>query len=1373
MPASPADSPYTRSGSSTRASRNGLRGASNGAEEVEKELGGPLLYSENGPVQHNVTVHLILWGKNFNGGSGENEKQGAEVKTMLEELFSGLSKSAYQGILTQYFDPTSRVPPEIAFPTPYVDESEPAPTSVEGVKIEQEVAKAIEANKANGWVIEPDAQFVVAVAPGSTYAGSFGAAEGFCAYHSETAGGAFYDFDPYQGDPAFGGRCTSEDVQGNPVHDTSRAASHEYSEAATDPRPLCFTGWRTAGCGAEIGDLCNFNGDRQLPGTLAWVQPEYDDHLGGCAYFNDPTPPHILGLTEPASQVGQHEATLHATVNPESEKEPRYYFQYGTTTSYGRSVREANGAASPVPIESNRKNQLVLQRVSGLQEETLYHYRVVAEDSSGITYGEDHTFAPSQWSTGQLPLASGSGIASFGTTPLASCRLGSCGGVSCASAESCVAVGSREDLNTFTEPGFAERWNGHQWSFESLPSPTLPYVGMTGISCASTSACMAVGEGPTNPGAPQELKSVADSWEMGKGWSITTPVPLPNGAKEGGLLAVSCSSSTECVAVGTIFNGEGHLQPYATLWKSGSWTVKSVPSPPEAVNTVLQGVSCPSARSCMAVGFSDSYSQGRKAVSESWNGSEWSLGSAKIPPGTSGFPNGPNLFGVSCTQPVRCTAVGWYETASQRASLIERWNGKEWSILAPANPALNQELTGVSCVSAETCTAVGAYLDNRGVWVAMAQTWNGVAWSAQASNVDETQASELHAVSCAQPTCAAVGTLGSSSYFRSRTNPTEALAEIRSTKPRVNSVEPGSGRAGGGTAVTIHGANFVSPATVTIGNAATAVEVVSETEIKAKTAATAAGAYEVVVTDANGTSTGGPLYTYTPPTVTSIEPATGRESGGTAVTIKGSNFAAPATVKIGNAATAVEVVSETEIRAKTAATAAGVYEVVVSDANGTSSGGPTYTYRANAATYLSSFPSAGDRCCQLGTQGVAVDASGNVWVSDTVNNRVNEFSSEGAFKLAFGWGVSDGEPKLETCTTSCRAGLTGSEPGEFGAPGAYGLSIEGIAVSGADIWVVDGGNERIEEFTTGGEYTGRQIRTFLGPEAVATDPSGNNIWVSSYGHNALQEFSFSPAGTVEEKHVIEPGGNMGGLAVDAQGNVWAAVSSVGVAGFDRVDEYSPEATFKQSFGWHVNTNGAEQLETCTSECQPGTAGSGNGQFNGPHGVAVDGHGDVFVADGGNNRVQEFFATGKYITQFGSSGSGAGKFSDPLGIAVAGGQAYVIDAGNNRVEKWEVWENLPPAAVTGAASSITTTTATLNATVNPNGSNVTACTFEYGTSISYGNSAPCASQPGSGENPVAVSASVTGLTSATTYHFRVSATNAGGTSNGSDQTFNTP
>jgi hypothetical protein len=96
---------------------------------------------------------------------------------------------------------------------------------------------------------------------------------------------------------------------------------------------------------------------------------------------------------------------------------------------------------------------------------------------------------------------------------------------------------------------------------------------------------------------------------------------------------------------------------------------------------------------------------------------------------------------------------------------------------------------------------------------------------------------------------------------------------------------------------------------------------------------------------------------------------------------------------------------------------------------------------------------------------------------------------------------------------------------------------------------------------------------------------------------------------------------------------------------------------------------------------------------------------------------------------------------------------------------------PPTVITAAASAITQTWATLNATVNPNEGNVGACKFEWGTTTAYGSPAvACSSLPGSGTSPVAVSAEITSLTNKTTYHFRISATNAGGTRQGPDQTF---
>src|SRR5437016_8073007 len=98
----------------------------------------------------------------------------------------------------------------------------------------------------------------------------------------------------------------------------------------------------------------------------------------------------------------------------------------------------------------------------------------------------------------------------------------------------------------------------------------------------------------------------------------------------------------------------------------------------------------------------------------------------------------------------------------------------------------------------------------------------------------------------------------------------------------------------------------------------------------------------------------------------------------------------------------------------------------------------------------------------------------------------------------------------------------------------------------------------------------------------------------------------------------------------------------------------------------------------------------------------------------------------------------------------------------------------PASVnTAAASSLTQTSATLNGTVNPNGGALSDCHFEYGSTSAYGTSVPCASLPGSGTAAVAVSAEVEGLAPNSTYHFRIVASNAGGTGLSADRTLTTP
>ncbi|MDA8242415.1 MAG: hypothetical protein M0Z67_18850 [Nitrospiraceae bacterium] len=98
-------------------------------------------------------------------------------------------------------------------------------------------------------------------------------------------------------------------------------------------------------------------------------------------------------------------------------------------------------------------------------------------------------------------------------------------------------------------------------------------------------------------------------------------------------------------------------------------------------------------------------------------------------------------------------------------------------------------------------------------------------------------------------------------------------------------------------------------------------------------------------------------------------------------------------------------------------------------------------------------------------------------------------------------------------------------------------------------------------------------------------------------------------------------------------------------------------------------------------------------------------------------------------------------------------------------------NAPPLAVTDPATNKNGNSATLNATVNPNGLETSAY-FEWGLTASYGNTTPTQTLPAGIDN-VSVSANITGLSINTTYHYRIVAVNVDGTTNGQDMTFTTP
>jgi hypothetical protein len=291
-----------------------------------------------------------------------------------------------------------------------------------------------------------------------------------------------------------------------------------------------------------------------------------------------------------------------------------------------------------------------------------------------------------------------------------------------------------------------------QWSPVALPELArgIP-SSLSSVSCSSPRACLAVG-GQT-----------AERWNGGR-WRLL-PAPTRNGAA---LTAVSCTSPRACSAVGAI--QRGHSMPLVKRWDGSSWHVQPSPDPARASlpglghDSVLNGIVCTSARSCLAVGqygYASDHELGW-GFAERWNGVHWFFSRVPRPPNA--------LFsaldGISCRSARTCTAVGEYAIAdaggrSNMVALIERYDGARWSLQrSPAPVGAGSSLGAVSCTSSSACTAVGAVSSTTpGDEQPLVETWDGVAWAQRPLAVPAPAVgSRLLSVSCpAVRGCRAIG----------------------------------------------------------------------------------------------------------------------------------------------------------------------------------------------------------------------------------------------------------------------------------------------------------------------------------------------------------------------------------------------------------------------------------------------------------------------------------------------------------------------------------------------------------------------------------------------------------------------------------------
>jgi hypothetical protein len=289
-------------------------------------------------------------------------------------------------------------------------------------------------------------------------------------------------------------------------------------------------------------------------------------------------------------------------------------------------------------------------------------------------------------------------------------------GVACASASQCWSVGNVEFYQggIVHYPGtyygsFFEQWNGSSWNLATSSTiiDTI-YHKLNGVTCASASDCWAVGSDATP----------IERWNGGSWAIVNAPTRYP-------LNGVTCVSASECWAVGhySYYLGNDRFleQTLIERWNGSEWAIVSSPNTSSTKSNSLNSVACGSGSECWAVGYYIDDSDHLQRLIERWNGNSWVIVSSA----NNGMQES-QLNGVTCPLATDCRAVGYYVNGDGIAqTLVEQWDGSSWEVVPSANTdgTHHNRLNSVTCLSASDCWAVGIYTDSTGVAQTLIEHW--------------------------------------------------------------------------------------------------------------------------------------------------------------------------------------------------------------------------------------------------------------------------------------------------------------------------------------------------------------------------------------------------------------------------------------------------------------------------------------------------------------------------------------------------------------------------------------------------------------------------------------------------------------------------
>jgi tripartite motif-containing protein 71 len=297
-------------------------------------------------------------------------------------------------------------------------------------------------------------------------------------------------------------------------------------------------------------------------------------------------------------------------------------------------------------------------------------------------------------------------------------------------------------------------------------------------------------------------------------------------------------------------------------------------------------------------------------------------------------------------------------------------------------------------------------------------------------------------------------------------------------------------------------------------------------------------------------------------------------------------------------------------------------------------------------------------------EGIAVDSVGDVYVADTGNNRVQAFPSDGSTMIT-AWTVSnptgiavDGSDVIYVAGNNMisRFDTSGDPLTNWTVSGAMGVAIDGsenvwVTTAGGTIKEYDNlGTTLLGTFGSGVLSSGVPGSTCACPQSITVTPSGK-VFVADTGNGDIQRFS--SGGAAEMQFGRYPGAGVPdvptGIAVDSSDNVYITKKAT-----DQIQKFDAGGNLLAEFG-----------------------GTGSPiQFNDPAALAIGPDGNLYVADTTNERIQKLDTSGNFLDQWGSYGDCSvvcadGQVFDPAGIAVnpTSGNVYVADTGNDRIEEF--------------------------------------------------------------------------------------------------------